>query len=105
MSIFLELSGFLDYLCWTLEATEKMNIKSTDKKITRDNLKAFLVKIIAEKHGITVRSVYRILDGDRDNPIVFDDYMILREEYEQQQAIYQNSPLLNEVNNTVPFKG
>lgn len=69
----------------------------------RDSLKTILVKTIADKYGITERSVYRVLAGDQENQAVFDDYMNLREEQEQRLAIYQNTPLLNAVKELVPF--
>ncbi|AYD48234.1 hypothetical protein [Arachidicoccus soli] len=52
------------------------------KNQSRNNLKAHIVKIVAEKEGVTERMVYLVLNGDRENQKVFDRYMIVKEEVE-----------------------
>ncbi|MFT4062877.1 MAG: hypothetical protein QM642_11035 [Edaphocola sp.] len=70
----------------------------------RNGIKAEIAKVVAQKHHITVRSVYRILAGDQNNQAAFDDFYTLWQEHHQRMAMYQDTPLLNAVKELVPFK-
>lgn len=57
----------------------------------KDNQRALLVKKVAEKHGVTPRYIYQILNGDRENEEIFADYMELKE---QVTALFKNALLV-----------
>ncbi len=68
--------------------------KKLTKERKRCSQKAFIVKLVADKHKINPKSVYRILNADRSNEAVFGDYMELYE---------KSNLLLTAVNQLVPF--
>lgn len=73
----------------------KTNVANSGmKKQKRDSRKAFIVKELAEKHGVTTRYVYMVLDGERDSERILSDYL----------ELYQGTnKLLEAVKKAVPF--
>jgi hypothetical protein len=51
------------------------------KKRKRQNFDP-VVKIVAEKHGLSARQIRNIRDGKRRNDIVLSDYSVLKEWFE-----------------------
>lgn len=45
------------------------------KTVNRDNQKALLVKKLAIKHGVKTDYIYKVLSGDRNDEVIFEDYM------------------------------
>lgn len=63
----------------------------------KDNKTATIVKEVAKKHGVKTRTVYYVINGERNNDAILNDFMELRESVEQKLAMYQDTPLLNAV--------
>ena len=61
----------------------------------RSNLKALIVKKIAERRGLKPNTIYKILNGDRENEDVMDDYITM--------TLSVKNALLREVERVVPF--
>lgn len=68
----------------------------------KDNQKAFLVKKIADKHGVTTRFVYQVLAGDRENEAIFSDYMTAKEDTDKAIENIQNNGLMAAVLRVAP---
>ena len=64
----------------------------------RDAQKAYIVKKLAEKHGLSTRHIYRIVDTGEHNEAVFADYMTMKETLHMPVNL-----LLKAVENLVPF--
>lgn len=66
------------------------------KNNSRNNLKAHIVKIVAEKEGVTERFVYMVLDGERESQRVLDRYIVTKEYVET--AIARAAKILVPIN-------
>ncbi len=69
----------------------------------KDNLKAFVVKKVVAKTGVSEETVYKVTAGDRENETVLDEYFDLKTRIEFVVDDYMNTPLLAAVNELVPF--
>lgn len=69
----------------------------------RDAKKAFLVKKVAEKHGVTKDLVYKVLNGDRENEAILTDFMNLKETIDNAIETLQDNPLMHAVRRAVPL--
>lgn len=63
----------------------------------KDNLKARIVKEVAEKHGVEPAYVYMVLRGDRNNDEICSDFDDLKRVMESNIEIYQDNPLMKAV--------
>lgn len=69
------------------------------KQRTKDNLRALIVKKVAERHGVTPAYVYMVTDGTKTNEEILLSYMELEESVKD---VFDNQ-LLKEVNALAPF--
>ncbi len=69
----------------------------------RDAETAARVKLTADITGLDVRSVYRIISGDQNNPKVLEVYMQLQEGTIMLAETIKENLLLKAVNELVPF--
>lgn len=67
------------------------------------NLRALCVKTVVSKMGGKKDRVYKALQGERDNPIVLDEYFSIKEKIESAIGDYMNTPLMTAVKELVPL--
>lgn len=70
-----------------------------NKTIPRDNLRALIVKKIAERHRVTPDYVYKVTDGTRTNEEILSSYMELSETIKD---VFDND-LVNAVKKLIPL--
>lgn len=70
------------------------SLKSMPKTNTRNNQRALIVEIIAERRGLRPDTIRKVLTGTRDNEDVMEDYVDLS---------LKINALKKEVVNLVPF--
>lgn len=68
--------------------------KINNKTIVKDSAKSYIVKKVAEMHGVTPRYVYYILAGKKENDKIFATYMDMLE---------GTNTLVEEVKKLIPF--
>lgn len=73
------------------------------KMKTRDNKRAFLIKKVAQKHGIKPRTVERYIQGVRENDEVLADYDDLNRAVDALIEDFQNNKLMHAVKELVHF--
>lgn len=73
----------------------KSSRKYMSKNQQHNNLRALIVEKIAEKRGLKKNTIYRVLNGSRENEDVMDDYVTM--------SLSVGNALLNEVKRVVPF--
>ena len=62
-----------------------------------------IVKILADKHGLTQRQVQRIIVGDSENEDVFAEYQTYTELHNDLIGLVKQNKLLEAVKAAVPF--
>lgn len=81
------------YLC-PVQRDKINSLKSMSKTNTRNNQRALIVEIIAERRGLKPNTIRKVLTGDRNNEDVMEDYVDLS---------LKINALKKEVVNLVPF--
>lgn len=69
----------------------------------RDNKRAFLIRNVAQKHGVSKSLVEKCITGTRDNDEILADYDDLRRAVDQTIEDYQNNKLMLAVKELMPF--
>ena len=92
---------FRDYLCTPL-GNKNNKPKIVTMANNKDNLRARIVKEVAEKHNVKTRYVYMVLSGDRNNDEICSDFDDLKRELESKIEVYQDNPLMTAVKELVP---
>jgi hypothetical protein len=72
------------------------------QQVKKDNQKAFLLKKVATKHGVTMRYARMVITGERSNDGILEDYMSMKEITDCIEHI-QDNPLMEAVLAAVPF--
>jgi hypothetical protein len=70
-------------------------VKNNSKQQRRRQEQDPVIKILALKHGVSAGYVNKIIRGDRNNELIFSEYMAYREE---------RNLLLEAVKRAVPFE-
>ncbi len=62
-----------------------------------------IVKILADKYGLSERQVQRIISGDSENEQVFSEYQTYTELHNELLGLVGQNKLLDAINKAVPF--
>lgn len=73
------------------------------KMKTRDNKRAFLIKKVAQKHGVSKSLVEKCITGTRTNDEILADLDDLNRAVDTLIEDYQNNKLMAAVKELVPF--
>lgn len=89
----MKFSNFLFVTLFPIRNKKGMSNNPTNEQRKR-KIQEEIVEIIASKHGVSDRYVRMVISGERNNELIFSDYMFYKQEH---------NLLLNAVKNLVPF--